>query len=134
MNPNHSFPFPGRTALVVLCVALSAGCDRRSPTATSPEADIASRGTLDFSCGVSCSYEGEAMNMGAGCAIAVRGVTRLLRPNGSEIARDEWQLEPGRRINAQESFLYGDCCFSLTDVSEMGSYTTEIFWDSAPCG
>ena len=107
------------------------GDDYDSPM--QPHASLASRGALSFSCGVNCSYEGEAVNNGAGCADNVRGITRLLASNGSELANDEWQLAPARRINAGEAFLYGDCCFSLTDRNNMGSYRTEIFWDETTC-
>jgi hypothetical protein len=110
------------------------GCGDDGPTGPPSRAALVSRGDLDFACGVSCSYEGEGFNGGTACAARVRGVTRLLRPDGSELASDEWQLEPARRIGVGEAFLYGDCCFSLGDVNGMGSYRTEIFWDEASCG
>ena len=116
-------------ALVVPLV----GCDDDSPTRPPRRAALASRGALEFSCGLNCSYEGEAFNGGDGCATRVRGITRLLRADGSELANDEWQLAPQRRIVVGEAFLYGDCCFSLSDVNNMGSYRTELFWDDASC-
>jgi hypothetical protein len=109
------------------------GCDDGGPGGPPRRAALAARGDIDFSCGLSCSYEGEGFNGGNGCAARVRGVTRLLRPDGSELASDEWQLEPARRIGVGEAFLYGDCCFSVADVNNMGSYRTEIFWDETDC-
>lgn len=120
-------------ALGTLVVPLG-GCDSDSPTRPPRQAALQSRGALEFSCGLNCSYEGEAFNAGDSCATRVRGITRLLHPDGSELANDEWQLDPARRLGVGEAFLYGDCCFSLNDVNNMGSYRTELFWDAAPCG
>jgi len=103
------------------------------PTRPPRRAALASRGALEFSCGLNCSYEGEAFNGGDGCATRVRGITRLLRADGSELANDEWQLAPQRRIVVGEAFLYGDRCFSLNDVNNMGSDRTEVVWDAASC-
>lgn len=119
--------------LVVVALATLAGCDGDGPT--SPRsASVASRGALSFECGVNCSYRGEALNAGNGCAANVRGITRLLRPDGSELASDEWQLDPARRVDVGEAFLYEGCCFSLAEVGGMGSYRTEFAWDNVPCG
>jgi len=128
-----------RFSSALAVVALSAialpllACGGDGPTNPPPRAFLASRGDLDFACGLSCSYEGEGFNAGDGCAVRVRGVTRLLRPDGTELASDEWQLAPTRRVGVGESFLYGDCCFSVADVNNMGSYRTEIFWDETSC-
>ncbi|MCM2269439.1 MAG: hypothetical protein NDJ75_05015 [Thermoanaerobaculia bacterium] len=119
-------------ALALSLLATVVGCDSDGPS--SPRvAALGARGALTFNCGVNCSYEGEAFNAGNGCAANVRGITRLLRPDGSELASDEWQLDPARRVNVGEAFLYDGCCFSLGDVGNMGSYRTDLSWDTVPC-
>lgn len=126
-------PWLGIALLLGAPLASVAGCDGDSPSAPPRSARLESRGAIDFSCGVNCSYEGEAVNQGVGCATRVRGITRLLRADGSELSNDDWQLAPERVIGIGEAFLYGDCCFAVTDVSGMGSYRTEAFWDDVPC-
>ena len=96
------------------------------PTAGEKAADGAT-------CGVGCGYEGEFFNSGLGCARNVRGITRLLRGDGTEIARDDWNLPSGQMIRVRETVIYQGCCFTPPDVALMGSYRTEISWDEADC-
>jgi hypothetical protein len=137
-KPRHaSLPariVPGLLGAAALAL-LAMGCsdDHGGPTGSSVPASIASRGQLEFACGINCSYEGEAINQGIGCARQVRGVTRLLRPDGSELDRESWSLDPGLTIRAHEAFVYEGCCFSLGDVSAMGSYETDLSWNDVPC-
>lgn len=99
-----------------------------------PPAVLAAHGSLGFSCQLDdCTFSGEATNNGAGCADNVRGITRLLDSSGGEIAREDWSLSPSRQIQAGETFLYQDCCFSLTEVSSMSSYQTDVFWNNVSC-
>ena len=97
------------------------------------DADLEARGALEFTCGVGCEFEGEFFNSGLGCARNVRGVTRLLRGDGAEIARSNWSLPVDERIGIRESERYEGCCFTPPDVALMGSYSTEISWDETDC-
>lgn len=113
---------------------LAAGCDDDDydPPA-SPRASLVARGALDFSCGLNCSYEGEAVNEGLGCAFNVRGVTRLRSATGALLESDFWVLPPLRRIQPGEPFHYDGCCFSVASRNAMSSYETEIEWDRISC-
>lgn len=126
-----SLVYAGVAAVAVLGL-VAVGCD---DSGTDPErtARLEATGSVDFSCGVNCSYEGEAENRGAGCARTVRGITRLFDGDGTEIARDEWSLESTRRIRVGETFLYEGCCFSVTQVNAARSTETEITWDESRC-
>ena len=114
-------------------VSLSLGCDDDSPANTPTPANLQAIEDLDFACGVDCSFTGQAVNDGPGCAQAVRGVTSLMEPDGSDLASDEWELDPDRQINAGEVFIYEGCCFNVLDVGTMGSYSTEITWQDVSC-
>ncbi len=124
---------------VVVALALAvAACDDDDdpPAQPPPPAVLSATGDLEFFCdlvALECEYEGEAINDGPGCATNVRGVTRLLDPMGAELDSDEWALDPARTIVSAESFLYHDCCFSIGDKENMGSYQTDIFWDDVRC-
>ena len=114
------------------------GCG--SPTAPSPPpvpaADLVSHGNLTFTTCLAdlCSYQGEAVNNGAGCAVNVRGVTRLMNGDVQQ-AVDDWILTPAQRIRPQEVFLYGDRFVFRRDILYVqgGTYLTSISWDNTPC-
>ena len=125
-----------RRSVLGLCLAgalgFTAGCED-STSGPDLDADLEARGALEFTCGVGCEFEGEFFNSGLGCARNVRGVTRLLRGDGAEIARSNWSLPVDERIGIRESERYEGCCFTPPDVALMGSYSTEISWDETDC-
>jgi len=123
-----------------LFVVASCGGSAKPPTAPDMSAAILPAqlnptGQMTFSaCTDSgCPFEGEAANGGAGCAVNVRGVSRLLNQAGAETGRAEWSLPPTRRIAPGERFLYSGCCFTLAAASAPGTYHTTITWDNARC-
>jgi hypothetical protein len=125
-----------RLAVGALLVAtiFAGGCDDDDyDPPTSPRASLVARGSLDFSCGLNCSYEGEAVNEGLGCAFNVRGLTRLRSATGAVIESDSWVLPPLRRIQPGEPFHYDGCCFSVASQNAMSSYETEFEWDRISC-
>jgi len=130
------------TMSIVCLSALS--CGDKSPTAPRvppiPSARIETSGTLTYNAcrdwvapgGWLCNFKGEAKNEGQGCAINVRGITRLFdASNDKELAKSEWSLDAGRRINPGESFLYRGEIW-VADVKEH-YYQTECFWDNVRC-
>lgn len=124
----------GWLAAALLCLGtLSTMACHGSSSSPATPAVLSAHGTLGFSCQLDCSFSGEATNSGLGCADNVRGITRLLDDDGREIAREDWSLDPSRKIRPSETFLYQDCCFSLTEVNAMSSYKTDIFWNAVSC-
>lgn len=121
------------SAALTIAALAGVACDGDSSPAPPPPALLVAHGELGFSCNIDCSFQGQATNNGAGCADTVRGITRLLDSNGDEIDSEDWDLDPARRIQPGETFLYQECCFSFTQMSAMSSYETEIFWNNLPC-
>ena len=121
-------------AMIALClVAVQCGGDD-APTAPSIlSADLVFEGPLRFPnpnfCVKSCDYEGDARNLGAGCADSVRGVTTFAKSAGS---KDDWTLG-SRKIRPGEVFIFRGCCLGLTTTVGPETYITEIFWDNVPC-
>lgn len=128
-----------RRRLPALVAVLTLGCGGGSNTPTAPQgppsANLTLRGTLNFtSCVIGqCSFEGEGVNNGPGCATNVRGITRLMNTSNTEIARAAWNLASNRRVRPNEAFLYDGCCFTTTAANTPGSYVTEFTWDSIAC-
>ena len=123
---------PTRMLLVVIFAGVLAtvACSSTEP---SQRAFLQADDGLEFNCGLNCSYEGEADNRGTGCAHRVRGITRLHDGAGREIARDDWSLDPARRIGPGETFLFQGCCFTIQDVNASRSSQTQISWDDIAC-
>jgi hypothetical protein len=117
--------------------AVTCGGGRSIPTAPSvPPANIVREGLLQFpNCDFGfCSYQGEARNVGQGCAGNVRGVTRLFNNANEQVGVAEWRLG-NRRVRPQEAFLYG-CCgpsFPQSIVNAPGTYRTDFSWDNVAC-
>jgi hypothetical protein len=116
--------------LAAVILTSTAACDSTYPA---QRAYLRAEGGLGYDCGVSCRYQGEARNSGTGCALRVRGVTRIHDGSGREIGRDEWSLDPARRVRQGETFLFEGCCFSLGQVNFARSSRTEISWDDTSC-
>jgi hypothetical protein len=121
-------------AFVVLLLASACGGSPTKPAPQMPAANLVGRGNMTFTCTFgSCFFQGEGVNNGPGCAINVRGVSRLLNTAGTEVGRAEWTLAATRRIQAGESFLYDGCCYTQASVNIPGSYRTEFSWDNTGC-
>ena len=117
-----------RRLLIVACLA-AAACGGDSPAAPSIlPAQLVSRGHLTFeSCfSFGCSYYGEAINTGSGCATNVRGVLRLFSEQDALVASNAWSYR--ERVRPNEVFIYGGCC-----VGQAFSYETTISWDNVSC-
>ena len=133
-----------RRALVFLI--LLAGCGGDSPTAPLPNANIVTEGTGNFvwqqgNCsGLAggCLFTAEARNLGPGCAVAVRGITRLYQTQaqldaGTQLASAEWSLDSARKLVVGEAFKYsGRFPQSVRDVGPE-RFRTEFFWTNVRC-
>ena len=126
----------GVFAVLVSSACSSTGPSSPSPPPTVPAAALSTKGNLTFpTCSFGlCSYQGELLNAGSGCAINVRGVTRLINSAGTQIAVDDWALPSSQKVRPNETVLYGDSyAFRETDVSTVGTYRTDPSWDNTPC-
>lgn len=128
-----------RRLLLAVAVLAAVSCGgSKSPTAPPPPpaADLRVSGNMTFSlCGQfsGCFFEGAAVNRAAGCAVNVRGVSKLFDSADIEKGRAEWALPTGRRINPGETFLYSGCCFSVSAVNTTVTYETQFAWDTVRC-
>lgn len=120
-------------AVMLSSVVMACGGD--SPSTPSPPpippANLVSQGTLTWD--AFGDYQGEAKNIGAGCASNVRGVTRRFRNGTNEpVGVDDWTYDSNVRPN--ETFIYRGCCLSgLCPGFDTCYYRTEISWDNVRC-
>lgn len=128
-----------RRLILVACLLATVACGSDSPTAPTPPPPptpariITVPGSRLLSvggCSFVCSYRGEARNAGAGCAIGVTGVTRVLRGNQT-VASDDWSLGI-RLIRPGEEFIYR-VEFDLADVQEGFLFSTTYSWTNVEC-
>ena len=118
---------------VAACAVALATCIG-SPTGPGalPAAQLSARGPLrPLSCALStCTFQGEAINLGLGCANTARGITRF-EDGGVEFARTPWNLRILRRVIPNEVFIYE--VEGPRQLPAGWTYRTEIFWNNIPC-
>lgn len=71
-------------------------------------------------------------NVGAGCAIRVRGAISVLDGADTVLSTD-WQLEPSRVILPETSFQHEMCCLPRSVSGRTVVYSVTLQWDDVPC-
>lgn len=134
---------------VAFCVATS-GCGGGSskstmPTPTAPTptpppiaaARISASGQGEWlgcsSISDRCDFQGEARNVGAGCADAVRGTTRFFNGSLQLGTAFSWTLSSTRVIRANEAFTYRTNSVPNTTTTSTTRYETEASWTNVRC-
>jgi hypothetical protein len=81
-----------------------------------------------------CSFQGEATNSGAGCAIDVRGVTRFYNSASVQLGTTAaWTLTGSRIVRPGESFAYLTSSEDLPTVNAVSTYQTQPSWTNVAC-
>lgn len=131
-----------RWVAVLLCLS-AVGCGNNSPTAPTLAANVIPTGNLStVGCLIgatpslaSCAtFNGVAMNTGAGCASAVRGViTTYTVPGNQQIGSASWSYT-GPTVKAGESIAFNGGPLSI-GVPLIGGwvYLNAITFDSVRC-
>lgn len=127
-----------RLAILVAVVALSVVACGGKDTPTAPAiqaANITTSGSGAWvTCiGGSCNFQGDARNVGAGCASTVRGVTRFYDAAGTQLISSSWGLGT-RIIRSGEAFTYKTVDF-ITPAQQAAAvkYLTEPAWTDVGC-
>lgn len=118
-----------------LLVSACGGSDNSptAPPAATPTASLTTSGTGQWvTClgTLGCNFQGDARNVGAGCAGTVRGVTRFYDAAGTQVGVGQWGLG-SRVIRPNEAFLYSTIeRFANTSIT---AYLTEPTWTNVTC-
>lgn len=129
-----------RRLLIGVCL-VSLACGGDTPTQPSgpppmPSARLEINGSLTYPAGCVgglCLYQGELRNNGVGCASTVRGVTRLIAPDGRVISSDDWNLDASIVVRPNEAVIYRDCCLTQDAAREANRFTTQPAWTNVRC-
>lgn len=79
-----------------------------------------------------CTFQGEARNVGVGCATVVRGVTRFLNAQQQQVGSAfSWNLPSTRVVRANEAFTYD--VVSVPQNAAITTYATEPAWTNVSC-
>lgn len=127
--------------LVVSLVVLAAACGGSSPLQPSPAPQPppdpqfeAVRESLTFGTlgATGWPFTAAGRNVGAGCAVRVRGATRFFQ-DGVEVLTVPWALDPTRVIRPQEPFDYASCCVSTALADANLGWNIRFEWDTVRC-
>jgi hypothetical protein len=114
-----------------------AACSGVTPAPSRLPADIQAQSTLAVSGCVtagsgtqSCSYSGQARNLGTGCAGGVRGVTTTYMDQ-TLVGTSQWVYRYD--VRPQETFVYSQSDLLFPAGSQAWTYKTTVAWDNVPC-
>jgi hypothetical protein len=125
----------------LLVIGLIACGDNSTPTSPPPpalaKANIVTSGSINWiNCFFgSCFAQGDARNLGPGCARAVRGVLRFFNGAGAQSGPSySWSLASDIVVRANEIFTYRPTERVPPDIAyEVGTYRTEFSWTDTAC-
>jgi hypothetical protein len=127
---------PQQTLIGLVVLAVGCGSSPTQPKPIAPANITSPSGSsLTLTCAATgqCSFVGPAVNTGVGCAINIKGSTRLLAGGDVEVGRVEWSLPAGRMVHPTETFTFESCCFTRSAVDASIGNRTTFTWDNVTC-
>jgi hypothetical protein len=88
---------------------------------------------LNFDAQTGWTFEAQGQNVGQGCAATVKGTARFIDASGATLQTIEFSLDPGRRMQPAETFLFRGCCLTEASGRAGGTVVITFSWDNVAC-
>ena len=67
---------------------------------------------LNFDAQSGWTFEAQGENVGQGCAATVKGTARFMDASGATLQTIEFSLDPSKRVQPAETFLFQGSCLT----------------------